>query len=215
MDILLLEDDPNLGETLSEDLTEAGYSVEWIADAETAAACTYEHAYRCYLFDVNVPGMSGFELLKGLRDAGDETPAIFITARGGMADVREGFDAGATDYLSKPFRMEELLIRLDARLQTPSHLGIGKNGWLDPKTLTLCIEGRETVLPKKECEILHYFLTHRERIVGKDEIEEILYEGETIADATFRVYIRQINAHLNPAARLVNIRGVGYRYEST
>lgn len=211
--LLLLEDDALLGETLQEELEEAGYRVTWVRDADAAADAAYETPFDCYLFDVNVPGMSGFELLESLRGSQDETPTLFLTSRSAMKDLEEGFRVGADDYLVKPFRMPELLIRLKARVRSATVLSIAPECDLDPDTRTLRVHGAPQTLPRREFEILHYFLRHRKRIVSKDEIIDMLYEGEPISDATFRVYVRQINKHLQGCAKLANVRGVGYRFE--
>ena len=211
--LLFLEDDPLLGETIYEDLQEAGYSVEWVKNADEAAEYTYDNHYDLYLLDVNVPGMSGFKLLASLRESGDDTPAIFLTARGEVEDLREGFGAGADDYVIKPFNMETLLIRIEAKIKDNT-LIITPHLALDREQYTLIIDGTSHPLPKKEFEILEYFITHKKRIVSKDEIQSELYEDEFISDTTFRVYIKHLNTHLEGYARLKNVRGVGYRFET-
>ena len=211
--LLFLEDDPLLGETVYEDLQEAGYSVDWVKNADEAAEYTYDNRYDLYLLDVNVPGMSGFELLASLRQSGDDTPAIFLTARGEVDDLREGFGAGADDYVVKPFDMETLLIRIEAKIKDNT-LIITPRLALDREQYTLIIDGTPHPLPKKEFEILEYFITHKKRIVSKDEILSELYEDEFISDTTFRVYIKHLNTHLEGYAKLKNVRGVGYRFET-
>ena len=210
--LLFLEDDPLLGETVYEDLQEAGYSVDWVKNADEAAEYTYDNRYDLYLLDVNVPGMSGFELLSSLRESGDDTPAIFLTARGEVEDLREGFGAGADDYVVKPFDMETLLIRIEAKIKDEKVI-ISPHLALDREQYTLIVDGTSHPLPKKEFEILEYFITHKKRIVSKDEILTELYEDEFISDTTFRVYIKHLNTHLEGYARLKNVRGVGYHFE--
>ncbi len=210
--VLFLEDDPLLGETVYEDLQEAGYSVVWVKSADEAAERTYEESYDLYLFDVNVPGMSGFSLLESLRESGDDTPAIFLTARGEADDLRKGFGAGADDYVTKPFDMETLLIRIEAKIKDEK-ITVSPHLALDREQYSIIVYGAAHPLPKKEFEILEYFITHKKRIVSKDEILTELYEGELISDTTFRIYIKHLNTHLEGYAKLVNVRGVGYRFE--
>ncbi len=210
--LLFLEDDTLLGETVYEDLQEAGYSVNWVKSADEAAEATYENRYDLYLLDVNVPGMSGFDLLSSLRESGDETPAIFLTARGEVSDLREGFGAGADDYVTKPFDMETLLIRIEAKIKDEK-LIVSPHLILNREQYTLIVDGTPHPLPKKEFEILTYFITHKKRIVSKDEILTELYEDEYISDTTFRVYIKHLNTRLEGYAKLKNVRGVGYRFE--
>ncbi|OQX73404.1 MAG: hypothetical protein B6D59_05785 [Campylobacteraceae bacterium 4484_4] len=138
--LLFLEDDPLLGETVYEDLQEAGYSVDWVKNADEAAEYTYDNRYDLYLLDVNVPGMSGFELLSSLRESGDDTPAIFLTARGEVEDLREGFGAGADDYVVKPFDMETLLIRIEAKIKDEKVI-ISPHLALDREQYTLIVDG--------------------------------------------------------------------------
>jgi len=212
--ILLLEDDELLGETLSEDLEEAGFEVLWVKDADAASDACYETHYDCYLFDVNVPGMSGFELLKSLRESMDETPTLFLTARSSIDDLQEGFDVGADDYITKPFDLAMLIVRIRAKIKTDTIFHITPQCKLDCQSQTLHVKGTSELLPRREYEILCYYLKHKERIIGKDEILNTLYEGEFISDSTFRVYIKNINKHLDTCAKLSNVRGVGYKFES-
>ncbi len=210
--LLFLEDDALLGETVYEDLQEAGFSVEWVKNADKAAESTFENRYDLYLLDVNVPGMSGFDLLSSLRQSGDETPAIFLTARSEISDLKEGFGAGADDYVTKPFDMQTLLIRIEAKIKDERVI-ITPRLALDREQFALIIDNTPRPLPKKEFEILEYFITHKKRIVSKDEILTRLYEDEFISDTTFRVYIKHLNTHMEGLARLKNVRGVGYRFE--
>ncbi len=210
--ILFLEDDPLLGETVYEDLQEAGYAVEWVKNSDEASERTFENRYDLYLLDVNVPGMSGFDLLASLRNSGDDTPAIFLTARGEANDLREGFGAGADDYVVKPFDMETLLIRIEAKIKDEK-LIVSPHLALDREQYALIVDGTPHPLPKKEFEILDYFIRHKKRIISKEEIMSELYEDEFISDTTFRVYIKHLNTHLEGYAGLKNVRGVGYRFE--
>ena len=210
--ILLLEDDKLLGETLCEDLESFGYIVTWIKDGQEAADITYDNSYDLYLFDVNVPNIGGFELLESLRQSGDDTPCVFLTARSSIEDLKSGFNAGADDYVIKPFDLDTLLIRMEAKIKN-TKIVVSKNLALDVNRYELILKDRVQTLPKKEFEILKYFVEHKDRVISKDEIITWLYEDEYISDTTFRVYIKNLNNHLQPFAKLINIRGVGYRFE--
>ncbi len=210
--LLFLEDDSLLGETVYEDLQEAGFDVEWVKSADEAAELTFDNRYDLYLFDVNVPGMSGFDLLSSLRHSGDDTPCVFLTARAEVDDLREGFISGADDYVTKPFDMQTLLIRIEAKIKD-KRVMVSQSLLLDRDQYTLIVDDKPHVLAKKEFEILEYFITNKKRIVSKDEILSELYEDEFISDSTFRVYIKHLNTHLEGHAKLVNVRGVGYRFE--
>ncbi len=212
--ILLLEDDELLGETLEDDLSQNGFTVTWVKDGDSCLDASYKQHYDLYLFDVNVPNMSGFEILSSLRNVQDETPAIFLTARSQTKDLKKGFEVGADDYITKPFNFTELLIRVEAKIKQNHTLNINKNVSLDCTKKLLCIKDTVLNLRKMEFEILRYYLLHKERVISKNEIVDMLYNGEFISDATFRVYIKNLNTHLDGYAKFKNIRGVGYRIES-
>ena len=115
--ILLLEDDPDLARSLCRYLHKHGILVDWAKDGEEAIELSYEKRYALYLLDVNVPLLSGTELLQSLRDAQDHTPAIIISAQVDTASISQGFLCGADDYVKKPFDPDELLIRIKAKNQ--------------------------------------------------------------------------------------------------
>ncbi|MDP1784269.1 MAG: response regulator, partial [Sulfuricurvum sp.] len=114
--LLLLEDDPNLSESVAEYLQSQGYEVACAYDATSAEDFLYEHQFDLLLLDVNVPGGDGFSLLKEARKKGTATPAIFITSRNAMKDVEQGFESGGDDYLRKPYELKELLLRIQTIL---------------------------------------------------------------------------------------------------
>jgi two-component system response regulator QseB len=113
--LLLLEDDPNLAKSLVNFLNRSAYSVDWAKQGEEAIDLSYENRYDLYLFDLNVPLVSGSDVLSSLRLAGDKTPAIIISAQVDINSIKEGFKAGADDYIKKPFDPDELLLRIQAK----------------------------------------------------------------------------------------------------
>ena len=115
--ILLVEDDLILGDTIFDILENAGFEATWVKDGQVALEKTFINNYDLFLFDVNVPFINGFELLKDLRQSGDVTPAIFITARVDIDSLSHGFDVGADDYIKKPFELDELIIRINAQIK--------------------------------------------------------------------------------------------------
>ena len=120
--LLLLEDDPMLAKSLIRYLEQNDYTIDWARDGEEALSLSYDSSYDLYLLDINVPLLNGTDLLKLLRDSGDFTPAIIISALIDIKSVTEGFNAGADDYLKKPFDPEELLIRIKAKTNKLSSL---------------------------------------------------------------------------------------------
>ena len=211
--ILLLEDDKLFNETLQDFLDEEGYDLSCALDPYTALDLAYEQNFDLYLFDVNLPYESGFDLLKKLRDSGDRTPTIFITSRNDKASLREGFMAGADDYLKKPVDLDELLLRVEAvlRRQVRSEQSMIGGYMLDAKKMKLYRDDREVDLPKKVIALLLLFVAAQEEVVSSPEIKDRLWAtSEEASDGSIRVYITQLKK-LFPDA-IENIRGVGYRF---
>ncbi len=211
--ILLLEDDKLFNETLEDFLDEEGYALSCAQDPYTALDLTYEQNFDLYLFDVNLPYESGFDLLKKLRESGDRTPTIFITSRSDKASLREGFTVGGDDYLKKPVDLDELLLRVEAvlRRQVRSEHSVIGDYMLDAKNMKLYQDDREIDLSKKMITLLLLFVSAGDDIVSLDEIKDRLWAAsEEASDGSIRVYIAQLKK-LFPEA-IENIRGVGYRF---
>ena len=211
--ILLLEDDKLFNETLQDFLEEEGYTLSYALDPYTALDLTYEQNFDLYLFDVNLPYESGFDLLKKLRESGDSTPTIFITSREDKASMTEGFTIGADDYLKKPVDLDELLLRIDAVLRRQirnERLMVG-GYMLDSREKKLYREGIEVEMTKKVIDLLILFVSVNGELVSVNEIKNKLWAAsEEASDGSIRVYIAQLKK-LFPEA-IENIRGVGYRF---
>ena len=211
--VLLLEDDLNLRDTIEEELEDEGFKVSSTAKSDEVIDLTYEERFDIYLFDVNVIGMNGFKLLQSLREAGDETPTIFLTSKNKTADVIEGFDVGASDYLKKPFDIDELMARMFRFLKKKKQYTISSIVSYFPETLEVINGDKKIELHQKDAQILEYFLEHKEQIVSKEQIINEVYEGEFITDSTFRGYINKIKKAVGER-HLRNIRGQGYIFET-
>ena len=211
--ILLLEDDLNLRETIEEELQEAGFMVTATDNSDEVIDFTYQERFELYLFDVNVIGMNGFKLLEALREAGDETPTIFLTSKNRTQDVIEGFDVGASDYLKKPFDIDELIARMLRFLKKKKQYKINDNVIYLPESYEVIKESKKILLNQKDAKILEYFLNHKNQIVSKEQILDEVYEGEYITDSTFRGYINKIKSAIGKE-HLRNIRGQGYIFET-
>jgi DNA-binding response OmpR family regulator len=211
--ILLLEDDLHLRETIEEELHDAGFSLRSTDNSESVMEMTYDERFDLYLFDVNVIGINGFELLEALREAGDETPAIFLTSKNQTADVIEGFRSGASDYLKKPFDMEELIARMMRFLTKEKVYKIDKEIFYYPLTYEVLNHGKKIILNQKDGEILEYFLKHKNQLITKEQILDEVYQGDYITDSTFRGYVNKIKAAIGKSY-LRNIRGKGYILET-
>ena len=219
MKILLLEDDVALSEVITEYLQDSGYDVEAVYDGQEALNQSYESNYDLYIFDVNVPMIKGFDLLKLLRNRNDNTPAIFITALNNIEDVSLGFDSGCDDYLKKPFELAELLLRIK---------NIQKRAFVQPRSSTIKIfddivfdiekellikEGSEIQLPNKELKALKYFLQHSSEVIPYEELFEVMWDfDEEPSMKSLRVHMRNLR-HVLRQDLIKNIRGVGYRFD--
>ena len=211
--ILLLEDDLNLRETIEEELVEAGFDVTATDNSDEVLDLTYENRYSIYLFDVNVIGMSGFKLLEALREVGDETPTIFLTSKNKTDDVIEGFDVGASDYLKKPFDIDELIARMLRFLKTKKSYKISESVSYLPESYEVVNSNKKILLNQKDAKILEYFLNHKNQLISKEQILDDVYGGEYITDSTFRGYIKKIKSAIGEQ-HLRNIRGQGYIFET-
>ncbi len=210
--ILLVEDDLTLGATLNDYLEVEDFDVTWVKDGQKALDATYAKGFDLLLLDVNVPFINGFELLDALRQSGDETPAIFITALVDIDSLSKGFDVGADDYIKKPFDMDEVVLRIHAAIKKSfkAHGPEIECGSLryDMESDTFYQSGKRFSLQPYEHRLLVMFLKNIGRILTKDEILYALNEGEEMSESALRVHISRIK---KLGIAIENIRGVGYR----
>jgi two-component system OmpR family response regulator len=216
--ILLLEDDPNLSESVSEYLEEQGYFVTCVYDATSAEDILYEQKFDLLLLDVNVPNGNGFSLLKASRKEGNITPAIFITSRNAMSDVEEGFDSGGDDYIRKPFALKELLLRIQTILKRNFYhnptdlLSLGEAITYDIDNQVLTINGIVQSLQLKEHKLLKLFIQHRNELLTHEMIMEHLWDyDETPSDGSLRTYIKTLRKLLGKDA-IVSHKRLGYQF---
>jgi len=211
--ILLLEDDNLFNETLQDFLEEEGFSLDTALDPYSALEFTYERNYDLYLFDVNLPYESGFDLLKKLRQSGDVTPTIFLTSRDDKASLTQGFETGADDYMKKPIDLDELLLRIQALLRRQvrkERMIIGEYS-LDMVAKTLFHNNKELDVTGKAVELLVLLVQEDGEVVSSDTIKNRLWAaGQNASDGSLRVYITQLKKYFPDA--IVNVRGVGYRW---
>lgn len=209
MKILLLEDDMLLGESLEEYLELDGLEVEWVQDGEQVLDRTFDTRYDLYVLDINVPEINGLDLLRELREAGDQTPAIYISALSDIESIAEGFEAGAVDYLKKPFDPEELALRIRHRFLAPQESTIVYGALrFDPAT-GLVETGDETIhLGEVQKRIFTRLLERPGEIVTAEALFEYLREPSYNA---LRVMLSKMKKRLGIEIR--NIRGEGYLLE--
>jgi len=217
MKILLLEDDIILSEVIVEHLEYYNYAVTPIYSGIEAENLLFEEKFDLLLLDVNVPLLNGFELLKSLRNLGNETPAIFITSMNSSKDVLEGFELGANDYLKKPFEMIELKARIDNikrhfKIDDERLIQISENVSYDFSKYILHIDSKEVSISKKEGEFLSYFLHNRAKVISNDELMVNVWSYDTApTSATIRTYIKNLRRLLGEEM-ITTIRGVGYLF---
>lgn len=206
--ILLLEDDEMLSQTLKSLLHEKNYKVTIAKNINEALDKTYEKRYDLYLFDINVPFGNGIDLLKDLREAGDKTPAFFITALRDIKDISKGFDAGCDDYIKKPFDFDELTVRIEAIIKRNNPFVVYGDISLDPNEERIYYKGKELDFGEVSLNILLMLLKNIGKTVHKDRFYEVMKKP---SDVALRVQINKIKSELD--LNITNIRGVGYRLE--
>jgi len=214
MRILLVEDDPLVGDGLRAGLKLANYAVEWVCDGEAGRLALLDQTYDACVLDLGLPRRDGLSLLRLLRARGNVTPVLILTARDMATDKVAGLDAGADDYLVKPFDLNELMARLRALIRraggasapTLSHAGVV----LDPAGKRVLLNGQAVAVSAREFALLHDLLSHRGRIRARSELEESLYAwGEEAESNTIEVYIHHLRKKLG-ADFIRTVRGLGY-----
>lgn len=187
MRILVVEDEPRIAADIRSGLEAANYAVDTATDGEDAWFKGETEDYDAIILDLGLPRLDGLSVLRRLRDAGIATPILILTAREGWREKVEGIDAGADDYLTKPFQMEELIARLRAitRRAAGQASSIIKAGLLelDTRARTATIEGRNLALSAMEYRLLAYLLLHRGRTMSQGELLEHIHSGDTERDA--------------------------------
>lgn len=219
MRALIVEDEPKLRQQLTDALTEAGYSIDQAADGEEGLYYGEEYAYDVAIIDLGLPKLNGIELIEQLRDQNFSYPILILTARDDWQDKVEGLEAGADDYLTKPFHMEELLARLNALIrraagQANSTLNIG---YLQLNTRTQQVLSREQpiTLTAYEYKVLEYLMLNPQKVVSKTELTEHIYAQDYDRDSNvIEVFIGRLRKKLDPdnlANPIKTLRGRGYR----
>jgi len=217
MRILLVEDDQILGSSLRRAFEMHAYGVDWFCDGESALLSRRDNDYAALVLDVNLPGLSGFDLVRSLRNRGDNVPILLLTALDGVKHRVEGLDEGADDYLVKPFDLDELLARLRAllrrregRMETTIRCADVE---LDPAAMVARRNGTQLHLPAKEFHLLRLLMERSGRYVTKADIEYALYDAESAVESnTIEVAVYNLRKKLS-ADFIKSIRGVGYMVE--
>jgi two-component system OmpR family response regulator len=217
--VLVVEDEAPLARQLIAALRRAGYAVDHAPDGERADLLGHDECFDAVVLDLGLPKVDGLTLLRRWREAGRPMPVLVLTARGSWHEKVVGIDSGADDYLSKPFRMEELLARLRALIRRSSgHISSELRCGpivLDTRAGSVALDGAEVKLTSHEFRVLSYLMHHNERIVSQSELTEHIYAQSFDRDSnTVEVFIARLRRKLGPAS-IETVRGLGYRMKAT
>lgn len=215
MRLLLVEDDAMVGAAVRKGLLGAGFAVDWVTDGGAADLSLSTSVYDLVVLDLGLPRKDGMAVLETLRKRGDRLPVLVTTARDAVTDRINGLNAGADDYLLKPFDLDELIARAHALLRraaggaSPS-LSVGTIT-LDPLSRRVTQAGREVVLSAREFAILEALMRRPDAVMSRAELEEAVYDWQTpVGSNAVEVHLHKLRRKLG-AHTIRNVRGVGYR----
>lgn len=221
MRALVIEDDPHLRGQVTQMFADEGFAVDQAADGENGLYMATEYPVDIAIVDLGLPGASGIEIIRKARKAGRSFPILILTARDGWQSKVEGLEAGADDYLVKPFHREELLARARALLRR-------SGGWAQPQLTcgpvmvdttakTVTVNDKPVELTAYEFKVLEYLILHAGEVVSKSTLTEHLYAEEDERDSNvIEVFIRRLRTKLDPdgsLAPITTLRGSGYRWD--
>lgn len=220
MRVLVIEDEESLRLQLSSRLKREGYAVDEAADGEEGVYLGSENSIDIAVVDLGLPRLSGIEVIRKLRTLGKSFPILILTARGRWQDKVEGLEAGADDYLAKPFHIEELLARLNALMRRSAGLAQPKVCCgpivLDTSSHQVSVDGRQIELTAYEYKVLEYLMMHTGKMISKTELTEHLYDQDFDRDSNvIEVFVGRLRRKLDPENSLhpiETLRGQGYRF---
>jgi two-component system OmpR family response regulator len=215
MRLLVVEDDPDLGRQLEDGLTQAGYAVDRATDGEEGHYLGESEPYDAVVLDLGLPKLDGVRVLERWRRAGKDMPVLILTARDRWSEKVAGFDAGADDYLTKPFVTEELLARLRALLRRAAgHASAALECGdlhVDTRAARATVNGEPIKLTAHEYRVLSYMMHHQGRVVPRTELVEHIYDQDFDRDSnTIEVFIGRLRRKIG-SNRILTERGLGYR----
>lgn len=221
--ILYVEDEQVLAEIIKESLEDKGYEVAYAGDGKTAFTLFRELSPQLIILDVMLPDMQGFELAKQIRASNKTIPIIFLTSKSEPSNVVQGFESGGSDYLKKPFSIQELLIRIKVLLSEGRLLATTASAEAEydigqfifnPNKATLSRENQHIKLTSRESEILNVLLQNRNGITSRTVLLNSMWGNEDFfSGRSLDVFITKLRKHLkaDPKVEIINVRGVGYR----
>jgi two-component system, OmpR family, response regulator QseB len=215
--ILIAEDEPRLASFLEKGLRASGFTTTVVADGTAASMIASDDDFELLVLDLGLPGKDGFDVLRELRSRGQHLPVIILTARDDVPDKVAGLEGGADDYVTKPFKFEELLARVRARLRSrpasePSALQIG-GVVLDHRTRRVAVDAGKVELSAREFTMLETFMRHAGQVLSREQLLSHVWgydhdPGSNVVD----VYVGYLRRKVG-AERIVTVRGAGYRFE--
>ncbi|WP_137151391.1 response regulator transcription factor [Devosia sp. FKR38] len=215
MRILVVEDDTNLNRQLKDALTEAGYAVDVAFDGEEGHFLGDTEPYDAVVLDIGLPQMDGLSVLEEWRRAGKTMPVLLLTARDRWSDKVQGIDAGADDYVAKPFHMEEVLARIRALVRRAAGLAsneiVAGTVRLDARSGKVTVDGQSVKLTSHELRLLSYLMHHKGKVISRTELTEHLYDQDFDRDSnTIEVFVGRLRKKL-PDDCIQTVRGLGYQ----
>jgi DNA-binding response OmpR family regulator len=221
--VLLAEDDAALGFVIKDNLEEKGYEVTHCTDGQSAIQQFDKQVHDIVLLDVMMPAKDGFSVAGKIRQQSDVVPILFITSRSMEEDRIKGFETGADDYITKPFSIKELLLRMEVFLRRSKKIGGTQNSNFQLGTLTFHFsdlkivdpDGKAQTLTQKEAELLKFFCEHRNMILKREEVLlNVWGKDDYFLGRSMDVFITKLRKHLktDPQLMLETIHGIGYRF---
>jgi len=217
MRILVIEDEQLLRGQLTDHLKDNGFAVDAAQDGEEGLYFGREYDYDAAIIDLGLPKIDGIEVINRLRNEGRAFPIIVLTARGHWQDKVEGLEAGADDYVAKPFQMEELFARLNALIRRTAGYAspVLSQGdlQLDTAKKEVRVEGRAVDLTAYEYKVLEYLMLNPDRVVSKIELTDHLYDQDFDRDSNvIEVFVGRLRKKISPMDMIRTVRGQGYRF---
>lgn len=220
MRLLVVEDESLLRQQLEQGLVKQGYVVDVAEDGKTGLYYATEYSYDAAIIDIGLPEIDGISLIKQIRSKGKQFPVLILTARGDWQDKVAGLDAGADDYVVKPFQLEEIVARLNALLRRAAGFAKPKLEFapltLDISAKRLTLNDQQIDLTAYEYKMLEYLMMHPGQVISKTELTEHLYAQDYDRDSNvLEVFVRRLRQKLDPEQTLKpieTVRGQGYRF---
>jgi two-component system response regulator QseB len=219
MRLLLVEDDELLGDAVKAGLTQFGYVVDWLKDGEAARAAVKSESFELIILDLGLPKLSGLAFLQSIRQDGNATPVIILTARETVGDRIKGLDSGADDYMTKPFDMNELSARVRALVRRSQGRADSvlqyRNVTLDPAAHSVYVDDVMVNVPRREFALLQKLLENSGQVLSREQLMQSIYGWDEDVDSNaLEVHIHNLRKKLN-ANFIRTIRGVGYMVEKS